>query len=184
MKLVTGHSGKNHVTASDDASRSVALIGSGDYVLDKGSMFAYEISSNNLIVLSGGDAVFQGRHCRTEADERENCVIENGTQDQIRHDLICIEYTMKNNVESTRIVVIKGTPGTTGADPAYVTGNIEEGATKHHMPLYRVILEGLNIKSVTPIYKIRHRIPNFFSGSADPDVSLGEDGDIYLKIIE
>lgn len=182
MKLITGHSGQNHINADDDASKLAALIGGGEYVLDKGSKFAYEISSNNLIILSDGDAVFQGRHCRVAVNERENCVVENGTQGQVRHDLICIEYKQADGVESADVVVIKGTAGDSGADPTYTVGNIENGATEHHMPLYRVVLNGLNIESVVPLYKVYHRIPNFSYGTGDP--TGGEDGDIYFKIIE
>lgn len=182
MKLVTGHAGQNHITADDDASKLKALIGSGEYVLDKGSKFAYAISSNNLIVLSGGDAIFQGRHCRTKADERENCAIENGTQGQMRNDLICIKYTQASGIESSEVVVIKGTPGATGTDPNHTTGDIENGDTEHHMPLYRVALNGLNVASVTPLFKVYHKIPNFSYGTANP--SGGEDGDVYFKIIE
>lgn len=182
MKLITGHSGQNHISADDDASKLKALIGSGEFVLDKGSKFAYQISSNNLIILSGGDAIFQGRHCRTKADERENCAIENGTQGQIRHDLICIKYSQLNGVESTDIVVVKGTPGPTGTDPSYAVGDIENGDTEHFMPLYRVVLNGLNVESVQSLYKVYHKIPNFSYGTADP--SGGEDGDVYFKIIE
>ncbi len=182
MKLITGHSGQNHITSNDDASLRAALIGAGEYVLDKGSKFAYQISTNNLIVLSGGEAVFQGRHCRTDTDDRENCVIENGTQGQIRHDLICIKYTQTAGTESSEIAVVKGTPGPTGTDPVYVTGDISDGATEHYMPLYRVVLNGLNIESVAPLYQVRHRIPNFSYGTGDP--SGGEDGDVYFKIIE
>ena len=184
MELVTGHGGQSHVSADDVASMRKALFTAGEYVLEKGSKFAYEISSNNLIVLSGGEAIVQGRHCRTKADEREECTIENGTQGQKRHDLICIKYKQVNGVETAEVVVVKGAPGVTGADPSITTGDIEAGATEHHMPLYRVILNGLNISSVVPVYKVYHRIPNFASGTADPDPANYEEGDVYFKFID
>lgn len=111
MELVTGHGGQSHVSADDVASMRKALFTAGEYVLEKGSKFAYEISSNNLIVLSGGDAIVQGRHCRTKTDEREECTIENGTQGQKRHDLICIKYEQVNGVETAEVVVVKGGAG-------------------------------------------------------------------------
>lgn len=52
------------------------------------------------------------------------------------------------------------------------------------MPLYRVILNGLNISSVVPVYKVYHRIPNFDSGTADPDPANYEEGDVYFKFID
>lgn len=185
MGLVTGHAGGNHITSNDAASFNMALFGRGEYVFERGSMFAYNISSNNLIEISNGDALFQGRHYRVELTEKKNCVIENGTQGQIRHDLICIKYWVTEEKEVADIVVVKGIPGTTGADPEYVTGDIEDGATVHHMPLYRVVLNGLNIESVVPLFMTRYRTPNIIPGdTTEPNTSLGEDGDIYLQRVE
>ena len=183
MELITGHAGENHISSDDDAAKYAALFGSGAYVLDKGSKFAYAIESNNLITLADGEIIFQGRHARTKPTERESCIIENGTQSQNRHDLIGIRYKNNSGVESANIEVIKGTPGTTGTDPSYSTGDIEDGATNIFVPLYRVVLNGLNIEKVVQIFNVRYRIPNFFIGTSEPSSSMGEDGDIYLQMI-
>ena len=183
MELVTGYKGSAHITSDDDAARAAALVGNDAYVLEHGSRFAYEISTNNLIILSGGNALFQGRHCRTKESEKENCVIENGTQGQMRADLICIKYTKTTDgKEGVSVVVLKGTPGAAATDPAYTSGDIENGAKEFYMPLYRVTLNGLNIQSVQQMFNVYHRIPNFSYGTADP--SGGSDGDVYFKIIE
>ena len=121
MELITGHAGENHISSDDDAAKYAALFGNGAYVLDKGSKFAYTIESNNLITLADGEIIFQGRHARTKPTERENCVIENGTQSQNRHDLIGIRYSNAGGVENAVVEVVKGIPGTTGADAALYT---------------------------------------------------------------
>ena len=115
-------------------------------------------------------------------EEKKELVIDSGTQDQFRNDLICIKYTQIEGVENAEIVVVKGEPGREAVDPAYEVGNIETGKSVHHMPLYRIKLEGLNITGIEPMYKIYHRIPNFGYGTGEP--SGGEDGDVYFKIIE
>lgn len=183
MELITGYKGSAHITADDDAAKIAALIGNDAYVLEHGSKFAYEISSNNLVTLSGGNLVFQGRHCRTKENEQEECTIENGTQGQMRNDLICVKYTKANDgKESVEVVVVKGTPGTSATDPSYTSGDIEDGDKECYIPLYRVVLNGLNIESVQQLFKVYHRIPNFSYGTGDP--SGGVDGDVYFKIIE
>lgn len=185
MELITGHKGENHITADDDASKFAALIGKGEYVLDKGNKFKCTNDGYNEVVILDGDAIFQGRHCRIRLDERESRVIEAGSQGEWRNDLICIKYTRNGDIESAEIDVVKGTPGLTAEtaeDPEYTIGSIEDGATEHYMPLYRVIVEGISIKDIVPVYKLYHRIPNFSSGTDNP--SGGEDGDVYFKIIE
>lgn len=184
MELITGHAGENHISSDDDAAKYAALFGSGAYVLDKGSKFAYAIESNNLITLADGEMIFQGRHARTKPTERENCVIENGTQSQNRYDLIGIRYSNDGGVESAMVEVIKGTPGTTGKDPAYETGDIESGTTSVFIPLYRVVLNGLNIERVDRIFNIRYKLPNFLPpGTSAPSSSMGENGDVYFQIV-
>lgn len=184
MELITGHAGENHISSDDDAAKYAALFGNGAYVLDKGSKFAYTIESNNLITLSDGEIIFQGRHARTKPTERENCVIENGTQSQNRYDLIGIRYSNAGGVESANVEVVKGTPGTTGKDPAYDTGDIEAGTTSVFIPLYRVVLNGLNIERVDRIFNIRYKLPNFLPpGTSVPSSSMGENGDVYFQIV-
>ena len=184
MELITGHAGENHISSDDDAAKYAALFGNGAYVLDKGNKFAYAIESNNLITLADGEIIFQGRHARTKPTERENCVIENGTQSQNRYDLIGIRYSNDGGVESATVEVVKGTPGTTGKDPTYQTGDIESGASSVFIPLYRVMLNGLNIERVVPIFNVRYKIPNFLPpGASEPSSSMGEDGDVYFQIV-
>ena len=184
MELITGHAGENHISSDDDAAKYAALFGSGAYVLDKGSKFAYTIESNNLITLADGEIIFQGRHARTKPTERENCIIENGTQSQNRYDLIGIRYSNAGGVENAVVEVVKGIPGTTGKDPAYETGDIETGATSVFIPLYRVVLNGLNIERVDKIFNVRYKIPNFLPpGTSAPSSSMGENGDVYFQIV-
>jgi hypothetical protein len=111
-------------------------------------------------------------------------VIENGSQGTIRHDLIGVMYKNSGGVESAQISVIKGTAGETGTDPTYPKGNIEGGSTSYFVPIYRVVLNGLNIESVQKIIETRYRIPNFLPvGTSEPDSNLGENGDVYFQIV-
>lgn len=181
MELITGHAGENHISSDDDAAKYAALIGSNGYVLDNGINFQYVIESNNLIVLKEGEAIFQGRHARTKPTERENCIIENGTQTLNRHDLIGILYENKSGIESARVTVIKGTAKSTATDPSYPIGDIEGGATQHFMPLYRVVLNGLNIQKVDRMFALRYKIPIFLPpGSYEPTESMAPTDDVYV----
>lgn len=181
MELITGHAGENHISSDDDAAKYAALLGSGGYVMDNGVNFAHTIESNNLITLAEGEAIFQGRHARTKPTERENCVIENGSQSLNRYDLIGIMYLNTEGIESAAVTVIKGTPGTIGTDPEYPTGNIENGATEHFMPLYRVVLNGLNIERVDRMFNIRYKFPIFLPpGTSEPTADMAPTDDIYV----
>ena len=149
MEIVTGHTGAEHITAVDDAMFNIAVFGDGNWVFDTNERMAYEIETNNKVNIKSGDILMQGRHGRIPKNHKDACIIENGSQGQTRHDIIAIRYERQSSgVESMTTVVIKGTPGSTGKDPALRTGDINTTATLCEMPLYRVVLNGLNIEKV------------------------------------
>lgn len=153
MELITGYSGTHHIIAEDDGSLHAGIIGTGDYVLDTGSQCACEIVSSNLVRIKDGDVVMQGRHARIPANTADECVIENGTQGQLRNDLIVIRYQKDpEGIESTSTVVIKGTPGSAATDPAISAGSILAGDSVHDMPMYRVRLNGVQIAGVDTLF--------------------------------
>ena len=156
MHLVTGYAGQEHITALDQGAFNAALIGTGQFVLDKGNVLKAQIISNNLIRVLDGELMMQGRFVRLDPGTYVDLAIENGAQGVKRNDLIVARYTknMANGVESVDLVVIKGT-ATSGnpSDPAYTTGDITNGASNQHdFPLWRIPLNGLNVGSPVALF--------------------------------
>lgn len=168
MEIIDGHSGNNHVSARDIADINTAVFGAGDYILDVGNKFAYEIVTNNEIQIKDGIGICQGVRFLTPNNESDKVFIDNGTQAKFRNDLIVAKYKKDGTsaVESFELKVIKGTPAdSAGAakDPAVVTGNLRENEIEHDVKLYRVRLEGLNIAGIDTLFKIK-KFPNITSG--------------------
>ena len=159
--IVTGLRGKEHVTSADAGALNAGIFGTGRYVMNTAEQFAAEIVSNNIVRIKAGDLVNQGRHIRIDVNDYEDMTIENGTQSAKRNDLIVMRYKKDTSttleLESAELAVIKGTAGTTAADPTYTSGDILAGATQDDFPLYRVSLNGLNIEKVTPLFST---VPN------------------------
>lgn len=149
MHLVTGYAGAGHVAAADQGSLHVALFGSGNAVLNRGSQFAASVVSNNQIRIADGDLLLQGRHVRLNENTYVDVTIENGEQGYYRNDLIVARYTKDSGtgVEEVNLVVIKGTATTgTAADPEYTNADlIVDHALTTDFPLWRVPLDGLNV---------------------------------------
>lgn len=156
MHLVTGYAGKTHITAADHGSLHAALFGGGNYVLDRGSKFAATVVTNNKITIADGDIIIQGRHARLNEGITAELTIENGAQGFMRWDMIAVRYTKDSasGVEEANLVVIKGTAVSANpADPAYNTGNLLNGdAATVDVPLYRVVLNGLNVQELVPLF--------------------------------
>lgn len=156
MNLVTGHAGAAHVSAEDHAALNAAIFGTGEFVLNIGNKFAAAVVSNNQIRIESGEIIMQGRHCRISDGNVTDLMIENGTQGMLRNDLIVARYTKNNStdVEECNLVVIKGTGVPSNpSDPEYTKGNIlNGGAILNDMPLYRVVINGINIAEVVPLF--------------------------------
>ena len=157
IELITGYAGEGHVSSADVGRFNAGVCGTGKYVLDTGTKFAYTIESNNLVRIGSGDAVNQGRHILIHQNTVEEATIQNGSQGMTRIDVIALRYSKDGTtgVESASIVVIRGAEvasGNTPAAPAVTSGNIFNGDSVDDMPLYHVLLDGIQIQSVTKVF--------------------------------
>lgn len=155
VHLVTGYAGEAHVAAEDMASLFAAIIGSGQYVLNRGNMFAASVVSNNQIRIMDGDILMQGRHIRLDGGTYLDLAIDNGSQGYKRNDLIVARYTKNSatGVEECSLVVIKGTETTSEAsDPEFTSGDILSGDVQNDFPLYRIPLDGLNVLPLVSLF--------------------------------
>lgn len=167
LHLVTGYGGKSHITAEDHGSFNAAILGSDSYVLDRGSKFSATAVSSNTIRIHDGDLLMQGRHVRLAENSYIDLTIENGAQGAQRNDLIVARY-LKNTstgVEECSLIVIKGTAAASSPkDPAYTNADIiNNHATQADFPLYRVVLSGINITALVPLFTVVENVPALLS---------------------
>lgn len=149
LHLVTGYLGQEHIKATDQAAFNAALIGTGQFVLDKGRVLEAQIISNNQIRILDGEFMMQGRFVRLDPGTYVDIAIENGTQGKKRNDIIVARYTKNSvtSVEEVSLVVIKGTSvDSDPSDPAHTEADITNGAaTLHDFPLWRIPVDSLNV---------------------------------------
>ena len=148
LHLVTSYAGKEHITAADQGAFNAALIGTGQFVLDKGNGLAAQVITNNQVRILDGELMMQGRFVRLEPGTYVDLAIESGAQGYYRNDLIVARYTKDSvtGVEGCDLVVIKGTAVTgSPADPAYTANDITNGAAAlNDFPLWRIPISGIN----------------------------------------
>lgn len=156
MKIVTGSTGTNHVTANDDGGLYASIFGEGCYVLSAGDRFPCSVITDTQVQIGSGEGLMYGRHFRTPKGSADQLPIAAGAAGYNRSDIIAARYKNTGGIESVELVVLTGT-STTGAaaDPSYAQGDISEGATESYMPLYRVRLSGASISGVDKLYTLR-----------------------------
>lgn len=155
MKIVTGKTGVNHVTADDDRALNLGIIGKDNYVLPVGDAFKLTMIDVNTARVSCGDLVMKGCHARIPAGDYDDLTIDSGSQGYNRKDLIVAKYKKDTGIENVTLEVIKGTPSAgTAATPEYPTGSIYWGAAEDTFPLYEININGINIGTVKPLFEI------------------------------
>ena len=154
VELVTGHANKAHATAEQAAGLNAGILGLDDYVLDVHDKLKITVVSANKVTIGTGELVMQGRH--VSQGTPEDLIVTNGSQGQKRNDLIVCRYTKgSQNIESAKLVVVRGTPTTgTPADPAVNTTSPLDGGTTYDMPLYRIPLDGITIGTPVALFNV------------------------------
>ena len=147
-----------HIGAQDDRTIWESIFGM-DAVLDVGNKLNAVLVSGNQLRIYDGVLAAGGAIGRIPYGEYEDVVIENGTQGQMRNDLVVAELKANTSVEDMKITYVKGTPGETAADPEYTAGNTYEGETVRQYPIYRIRINGLNVEGVDCLFEVMPNIP-------------------------
>lgn len=146
---------KAHILAEDDAALYDGIFGE-DCVLKLGEQFASKTISNNVIRIMDGVVVVGGHVGRIIKGDYEDMMIDNGTADQKRNDLIVARFQSggTGGADTYSLVVLKGTPGSTAKDPAIVQEDLYAGGKQRDYPLYRVRIESLSVVGVDKLFKV------------------------------
>ena len=181
MEIITGYRGKPHVTPEQDRDVNIGVVGDGSYVLQTGMQLAAEVSSNNEVKIRDGVLMHQGCTASIKKNTYDSLIIINGSQGMKRIDLIVARYekNQDNGIESLDLKVIQGTPAeSTPTVPEYTEGDIQAGDYVADMPMYQVIIDGLNITEVKKVFEVapdigamkkeiaelNSKIPHFYNG--------------------
>ena len=187
MEIITGYTGKPHVTAEQDRDVNEGIFDTGSFVLKTGSQLAAELVSNNEIKVRDGVLVIQGCTAVIKKNTYDPVTIANGSQGMKRIDLIVARYNKneETKIEEVTLKVIQGTPNaSTAAVPTYKTGDIQSGDLVADMPLYKVTLDGLNVTSVDKMFTVIPTLPELSSKLAKSNDSIAAINNKLISIVE
>ena len=187
MEIITGYTGKPHVTAEQDRDVNEGIFDTGSFVLKTGSQLAAELVSNNEIKIRDGVLVIQGCTAVIKKNTYDPVTIANGSQGMKRIDLIVARYNKneETKIEEVTLKVIQGTPNaSTAAVPTYKTGDIQSGDLVADMPLYKITLNGLNVTSVDKMFTVIPTLPELNSKLAKSNDSIAAINNKLISIVE
>lgn len=153
MELVTGRSGKPHITSQQVRQLQQGIFGVNACILNTGSMLTPEVQSSNKIRIKDGALMFQGALFTVKVGGYDEVTINNGNQGMKRKDVIAVKYTYDSsrNIESGEWAVVQGTPA--ASNPAVPSmpvtdGDIQAGDAEVYCPVFVINLDGINVTGV------------------------------------
>ena len=156
MELVTGRSGKPHITSQQVRQLQQGIFGANACILNTGSMLTPEVQSSNKIRIKDGALMFQGALFTVKVGGYDEVTINNGNQGMKRKDVIAVKYTYDSsrNIESGEWAVVQGTPA--ASNPAVPSmpvtdGDIQAGDAEVYCPVFVINLDGINVTGVDSI---------------------------------
>lgn len=152
MDIITGKTGKPHVTSQQDREINMSMFGKGNVVLPIGQQLRAELTSSNNIRIYDGMLSMQGCVASIGADGYQDLTLESLTTGSERIDYVCAKYVKENSTgyESVSLVVISGTDGN---PPTIADNEIRNGATEAYFPLYSIKIKSATELTLTPLFK-------------------------------
>lgn len=109
-----------------------------------GNEMAHRLDSVNELTILDGFAMIQGRCYVIYPGDEETLIIRSGSQGMKRHDLVVLEFD--NALEKLELKVLEGVESSDPTDPEIIQDDTLGGGNLYQMPLYRVLVDGLNVE--------------------------------------
>lgn len=152
MEIVSGRTGKPHVTSQQFRQIIEGIISDDSCILPSGENLEPELVSNNSLKIRSGMMCHHGNVSSVKIGTYDEVELTNGSQGMKRIDLIVNRYTRneEDNTEKNEWVVIMGTPAESiPVVPEYTQGDLQKGDLLDDCPVFEVHFDGINIVEVT-----------------------------------
>ena len=151
MKIITGKTGKPHVTSADDrALHRAEWDGDGFLSVSQPPVL---VNSTTLRVYPC-DIMFQGCHARVTGTY-EDLTFPSGETGKKRVEILVARYTLsEEGLEDMSLLILTGQPVESSQEPqspVYETGIIANNVSVADMPLYKIIHDGINVSGPVAI---------------------------------
>lgn len=174
MEIVSGRTGKPHVTSQQFRQLIEGTVGQESCILTSGENLEPELASNNSLKIRSGMLAHHGNISSVKIGTYDEVGLSNGSQGMKRIDLVVCRYTKnaETEVENCDWVVIMGTPAASNpVAPTYTVGNLQEGDLVDDCPVFEVHYDGINVTEVRKILSVlpnvaelNSKIPHFYNG--------------------
>ena len=157
MEIVSGRTGKPHVTSQQFRQLIEGTVGQESCILTSGENLEPELASNNSLKIRSGMLAHHGNISSVKIGTYDAVNLSNGSQGMKRIDLVVCRYTRnaETEVENCNWVVIAGTPVSSNpVATTYTVGNLQKGDLVDDCPVFEVHYDGINVTEVKKILSV------------------------------
>lgn len=157
MEIVSGRTGKPHVTSQQFRQLIEGTVGQESCILTSGENLEPELASNTSLKIRSGMLAHHGNISSVKIGTYDEVGLSNGSQGMKRIDLVVCRYTKnaETEVENCDWVVIMGTPAASNpVAPAYTVGNLQNGDLVDDCPIFEVHYDGINVTEVKKLVPV------------------------------
>lgn len=168
MEIVSGRTGKPHVTSQQFRQLIEGTVGQESCILTSGENLEPELASNNSVKIRSGMLAHHGNISSVKIGTYDEVGLSNGSQGMKRIDLVVCRYTKnaETEVENCDWVVIMGTPAASNpVAPAYTVGNLQDGDLVDDCPIFEVHYDGINVTEVKKLVPVVSNLTELNSNS-------------------
>ncbi len=168
MEIVSGRTGKPHVTSQQFRQLIEGTVGQESCILTSGENLEPELASNNSLKIRSGMLAHHGNISSVKIGTYDEVGLSNGSQGMKRIDLVVCRYTKnaETEVENCDWVVIMGTPAASNpVAPAYTVGNLQNGDLVDDCPIFEVHYDGINVTEVKKLVPVVSNLTELNSNS-------------------
>ena len=180
MEIVSGRTGKPHVTSQQFRQLIEGTVGQESCILTSGENLEPELASNNSLKIRSGMLAHHGNISSVKIGTYDEVGLSNGSQGMKRIDLVVCRYTKnaETEVESCDWVVIMGTPAASNpVAPAYTVGNLQDGDLVDDCPIFEVHYDGINVTEVKKLVSVVSNLTELNSKRWQLICSSSQNGD-------
>ena len=136
IELITGHAGTNHIDSEDIRALYRGIFGNGSYILQGSEDEKINIAMS--VRVPALELILDGNHMRIDGTDTLNFL--STTQGTTRIDYICATYMSDAGIESAELRVVK-------------ENDLSSTFDLVDYPLYKCVIDGSNMKSITCMLK-------------------------------
>lgn len=160
MDIITGMTGKPHVTSEDHRNIIASIVGDETYIPLMMNQLTPEIVDNCKLKINSGILVHHGCVSIVPNGTYDEVSFEPGTFGTIRYDYVVARYEKDaaTGCEKVEWKVIQGVPDAENPTyPEYEEGNMQEGDLVDECPVFAIRMDG------TKAYVYKYGMPSLYN---------------------